>query len=259
MYDRKSKALIVVLARLKSTRLPFKALKPLGSDHTIVTFLLERLTSYQYCVPVSTVLATSNLFSDQPLVDHVLAQGYNCHQGHPLDVIQRILTLTHHYPELKHIIRVTGDNPFTCPVHIDRLLHLAQESDCDYSVIPSLNTGLRAELISLRLLSKLPSLLMYPQNSEYLTYMVNRPDKVPVTYAEPLEYILNNSLSFTVDTNPEYLSVCKIVDQGFKANSSLTTLSRLSCHMMPQLISPLPSFELDIDKITQYGCQWKED
>ena len=46
-----------------------------------------------------------------------------------------------------YFLRVTADNPFTCPEHTSYDRFSFENNNADYISIPDLNTGLRSELI----------------------------------------------------------------------------------------------------------------
>lgn len=108
-------AVVVVQARMGSTRLPGKSLMAL-SGQTVIDWVIRRvvLAESVSCV----VLATSTNQEDDPLAEHVLAQGIPVYRGHPLDVLDRYrgaVALT----DDPIIVRITGDCPFVQPALID--------------------------------------------------------------------------------------------------------------------------------------------
>lgn len=130
---------IVLQARMGSTRLPGKVLKPmLGKP--MVQWVIERL---QTCRRANVlVAATTTLAQDQPLAELAQALGVPVFRGSENDVLDRYYQCNQTF-QFDHIVRATGDNPFVDPEECDRLiaLHLAEASD--YScAFPEFGSGL---------------------------------------------------------------------------------------------------------------------
>jgi spore coat polysaccharide biosynthesis protein SpsF len=164
-YD-KDKVGIALIARLKSQRLKKKVLKSFCKD-TIIEDLYSRLKTAQNIS--SVFLATSNLEEDQPLV---LTLGKEkSFKGHPISVLDRMLSLSRR-EKYGAIFRVTGDNPFTDPTLIDKMVELYLKNDLDYVRANNVPFGVSGELFSTRYLWNLYLNMSNPLNSEYLSWFV---------------------------------------------------------------------------------------
>ena len=80
------KVVALVQARMGSTRLPKKVMKPINGV-PMIELLLSRLSKSRRIDEI--VLATSVDRRNGPLVEHVLSLGYACEQGSEEDVLDR--------------------------------------------------------------------------------------------------------------------------------------------------------------------------
>ncbi len=131
------KTLLTITARLKSTRLPLKAIKPIHG-RPMFCHLLDRLKLARR--PQEMVVCTSTVAQDDPLEELARAEGVPCFRGDPDDVLQRLTDAAALYGG-DIIVNASGDNPFTDPEYLDRLadFHVAQRYD--YSKTEGLPLG----------------------------------------------------------------------------------------------------------------------
>jgi spore coat polysaccharide biosynthesis protein SpsF len=109
---------VVVQARLGSTRLPGKILLPLGG-RPLLHRMLERL-SYA-TVPDAVLVATTTDASDDDVCDVAARAGVACFRGHPTDLLDR------HYQAARAtradvIVKVPSDCPLIDPRVVDRVV-----------------------------------------------------------------------------------------------------------------------------------------
>ncbi len=118
---------ILVTARLKSTRLPFKVLKTVHG-RPLIGHLLDRLKLARR--PSMIVICTSPISQDDPLVEVAREEEVQCFRGHPDDVLQRLTDAAAHFG-VDLVVSCTADNPFVDPEYIDRLVdyHIANGYD----------------------------------------------------------------------------------------------------------------------------------
>ena len=122
------KVVAIVQARMGSTRLPNKVMKPIGGV-PMVELLLRRLSLAGELDQI--VVATSDDARNQPLATHVESLGYTCVQGSENDVLDR-----YYQAALINgadvVIRVTGDCPLVDPVLVDEVIRGFNAADVDY-------------------------------------------------------------------------------------------------------------------------------
>lgn len=121
------KTAVLITARLKSTRLPMKVIKPI-KGRAMLAHLLDRLKLAGR--PEGIIVCTSLLEQDDPLAEIARAEGVECYRGHPDDVLLRLTNAAELYG-LDTVVSCTADNPFVDPVYIDRMVdyHLARGND----------------------------------------------------------------------------------------------------------------------------------
>jgi spore coat polysaccharide biosynthesis protein SpsF len=100
---------IVTQARVGSTRLPAKALLPLGSE-SVLGMHLRRLRATNYNVYVATTFEERS----NEIIDIASAQNVMTWQGSIDDVLSRYYTCAKHF-SLDVIVRVTSDCPLISP------------------------------------------------------------------------------------------------------------------------------------------------
>lgn len=182
---------------MKSSRLARKALLDVGGKPLLLR-LVERVA--EKFPRERIVLCTSTHPQDDEIEDFAGRHGLDCFRGDELDVMARFIAAADRYGA-DTIARVTGDNPLTDP---DMLVYLFQQHEAahaEYSYCDDLPVGTRAEIIDVAALRRIHGALADPSYSEYMTYMLRRPDKVKVCSFEATDPALKRpELSVTVDT-----------------------------------------------------------
>ncbi len=118
----------IVQARLGSTRLPGKVLKPI-LGRPMLWHIAERLRSVSDIKHV--VVATSDQSGDEPIRRFCYEEGIAFFAGSENDVLDRFYQAATRYKG-EPVIRVTGDCPFADPEVIKRLLALYHTGHYDY-------------------------------------------------------------------------------------------------------------------------------
>jgi N,N'-diacetyllegionaminate synthase len=200
----KNNVVAALIARLKSQRLKQKVIKPFHNNELIID-LYNRIKNPKY----KTVLATSNLMEDQPLCDLFDKNGIEFFKGDAVSVIDRLLSLA--YKERAGaVFRVTGDNPFTDPELMVKMLDLLVENNLDYVKVNNVPFGIGAELFSTKYLWNLYLRLETTEFSEYLTWYVLNDENVRMGCID-LDVADNQKLvNLSVDFQEDY-DRCKIL------------------------------------------------
>jgi spore coat polysaccharide biosynthesis protein SpsF (cytidylyltransferase family) len=115
----------IVQARMSSTRLPGKVLKPLGALAESQTAIGRMLHQVSFAATLdAVVLATSTDPSDDPLAEWAASQQQRCFRGNLHDVLDRYY---HAAKQLQPkpddvIVRITGDCPLLDPDVVDAVV-----------------------------------------------------------------------------------------------------------------------------------------
>jgi spore coat polysaccharide biosynthesis protein SpsF len=116
--DKPMKVVCIIEARLKSTRLPGKVLKPiLGKP--MLELMVERLNRAKLLDDL--VIATTDQASDDPIVELANRIGVNVFRGSEDDVLLRVLEAAKSH-EADIIVETTGDCPLNDPAMIDKVV-----------------------------------------------------------------------------------------------------------------------------------------
>jgi glutamate-1-semialdehyde 2,1-aminomutase len=122
------KTVAIVQARMGSTRLPNKVMKPICGV-PMIELLLGRLAMAKRVDQI--VLATSTDERNQPLFDLVQILGYVCVRGSENDVLQRYLDAATQV-EADVLVRITGDCPLVDPFLVDKAIDEFLSQGVDY-------------------------------------------------------------------------------------------------------------------------------
>ncbi|MBZ0104044.1 MAG: glycosyltransferase family protein [Sulfuricella denitrificans] len=213
---------IIVQARMTSTRLPGKILKPvLGKP--LLEYQLERIRRSELANDI--VIATTTNKTDQPIVDWCNRCGVTCFRGPEHDVLARY----HGAAALCHadtVVRVTSDCPLIDPAVIDKVIdyYLTHTAECDYAsncLERTYPRGMDVEVFSRRALDEAHSEARDALEREHVT---------PFIYGHPERYRLANITypenqghhRWTVDTQEDFELVGKILSSLYPDNPLFT-------------------------------------
>lgn len=202
-------ALIIVQARMGSTRLPGKVLKPIAG-RPMLSYLVERLKRVRRAR--ATVIATSTSPADQAIVEFCRSEQVDCTQGSEHDVLARFADTVRLFPAAI-IVRVTADCPLIDPELIDEALTLYAGGAYDYvsnMLEPTWPYGMAVEVFSAAALEDAHREALDPAEREHVT---------PFIYWRPQRYRLKSftrepDLSrcrWTVDTPEDFTLVSRIL------------------------------------------------
>jgi len=140
--------IIIVQARMTSTRLPGKVLLPINS-RPMLAYQLERLRRVQRAD--RTVVATTTNVADDPVVSVAEACGVACTRGPELDVLARFAQAADE-AKASVIVRITADCPLIDPAIVDAAIDMFKSRrDYDYvsnELERSYPVGLSVEVLS---------------------------------------------------------------------------------------------------------------
>jgi spore coat polysaccharide biosynthesis protein SpsF len=135
---------VLITARLKSTRLPRKVLKPI-LGRPMLGHLIDRLRLAK--APGLIAVCTSTIAEDDPLAEFAAEIGAECYRGDPDDVLARLTEAARSFG-LDVVVSCTADNPFVDPVWADKLVAYHTANDLDFTRIVGLPFGTFSYAIS---------------------------------------------------------------------------------------------------------------
>lgn len=218
---------VVVQCRLSSSRLPGKALYPLGGK-PLIQWTLEAMKK----VPADFyILATDkDSFSKlKPVCDET---GYECFEGPLDDVLERFCMVIRKY-NLDTVVRATGDNPY---LFYEAAIQSCEEFDsargtekeCDYLTWSGLPHGSGVEIFDGNALLKAAGMTEDPYDHEHAGPALYRhTEHFRCVFERAPEKFYAPELRTTVDTFGDYLRAGAVYnalcDSGKNFNSDGTT------------------------------------
>lgn len=160
--------LAILQARMSSSRLPGKVMKPV-LGRPMIERQIERLLR---CKRVDQlIVAASNHPEDNALETLCKKIGIFCFRGDLDNVLDRFYQAAKPFKP-DHIVRLTGDCPLADPALIDELVDFYLERQCDYASNceePTLPDGLDAEIFSFAVLEETWKEAILPSQLEHVT------------------------------------------------------------------------------------------
>jgi spore coat polysaccharide biosynthesis protein SpsF len=192
---------IVVQARMTSTRLPGKVLMDL-EGRPLLERELERLGRCAHAEEVMLAVTTNP--DDDPLVALARRLGLRWYRGSEHDVLARYAGAARE-AQADLVVRVTSDCPLIDPVETDAVISALQErrTSCDYAsnrLRPHLPRGLDTEALWRDTLERMDRLATSPPAREHVTWFcyAERPDLFGLhAVMRPVDA---HDLRWTVDT-----------------------------------------------------------
>jgi spore coat polysaccharide biosynthesis protein SpsF len=201
------KRVAIIEARMKSTRLPGKVLRPI-MGRPMLELLVERLQQAR-CLD-GIVVATTDSAADDPILALAGRLGIGCHRGSEEDVLDRVLSAARRF-EADVIVEVTADCPLIEAAKVDDMLRAYRYLDVDFMgnrLDGSYPVGLGMRIFSRDVLERIDRLTRDPVDREHVTlYVWEHPDVFSI-------YHFQNNLDrrywdirLTVDTKEDFALV----------------------------------------------------
>lgn len=200
---------IFIQARMGSTRLPNKVMRPI-MDQPMLHYLLERVKRVKNAKSI-TVL-TTQLPADDLIAECAHHEKVGCFRGSSENVLERFHQAAQ---QSKAIIRLTADCPLIDPELIDEMITYYLEERVDYLSNTMMRTyprGMDIEIFSYQALDKAYKCVSSPEEKEHVTLYM---------YRHPEQFVLKNiaskvdlsSYRLTVDTLEDF----KLIEHIFNA------------------------------------------
>lgn len=224
---RRGRTVGVLQARMSSSRLPGKVLKPLFG-HPMIIQQLERI---QRATTLSDVIVATSIDStDDVLVDALVGRGYEVVRGPLDDVLARFLgVIDRAQPD--NVVRMTADCPLICPSVIDLVVRSFHESDADYAsntLTPTYPDGLDVEIFSAAAMRELAKLDLDHHEREHVTLGIyRRPERFALRNVADPTGADRSDLRWTVDTIEDFDFVQALYAHIFVANREFDYLDIL--------------------------------
>jgi spore coat polysaccharide biosynthesis protein SpsF len=199
----------IIQARMGSTRLPGKVLRPLAGEPMLarcVRRLLHARTLDQ------VVVATTTGKEDDAIVDLCRARGWSWFRGERDDVLDRYYRAARQFGA-DVVVRVTSDCPLLGPRVVDQVVRALGDADLASNVLPrhTWPRGLDAEAVRMDALERAWACDDNPATREHVTLYIKRHPEcfrlVEVNNDEDL-----SEMRWTVDTPEDYAFASRVYE-----------------------------------------------
>jgi spore coat polysaccharide biosynthesis protein SpsF len=205
------RTVLLLQARLDSTRLPGKALLPIAGlpmlSHAMRSLKLVKADAY--------VLATDTA-SAAGLAAAASACGFELFIGPKEDVLGRFCQAARAF-KADRIIRATGDNPLVSFELANLLAERRSDVPADYSGYLGMPKGMGVEIIEVDALFEAERLSTDPFEREHVApYLYRRPERFRIDQPmAPGDYLWEKG-NVSVDTREDYERVISVFDALYK-------------------------------------------
>jgi spore coat polysaccharide biosynthesis protein SpsF len=200
--------LVVLQARMSSTRLPGKVMSQING-HPMIYWEISRISKAK--LVNKTVVAISDQSSDDILANYLESIHQEYIRGSLDNVLGRYVKAEENYNP-SAIIRLTADCPLVMPELIDQYLEIFHKSDFDYlsnTLVLSYPDGLDIEIIKPGIFKKLLEFNLSEEEKEHVTLGIySRKDKFRTHNVSNKTNI--SDFRWTVDTSDDLAFVKSI-------------------------------------------------
>ena len=198
--------LIIIQARMGSSRLPGKVMLPIGNTN-VISLLIKRLEKIVDAQKI--VVATTNQPEDDILYEHLLSKNIAVFRGSEDDVLSRFQECVVKFKN-SDIIRVTADCPLIDIDVINQLIKTHVNTQSDYSYLsPKFAEGVDVEVFSALALQQAYDNAKLLSEREHVTlYFHNNPDMFKITILDQIHD--HSRFRFTLDTTEDYEVLVKM-------------------------------------------------
>ncbi len=209
-FLKRNKIGIFIITRYNSKRLRQKASIKINNQINLTELLLERIVHYfnNFDVTICTTKTNNNINFYKKIGAKYKVDVFF---GPEKNMIKRVINCMEK-KNLKHFVRVTGDNPMTDPLSILNLAKNHIKNKNEYTYTDSLPHGMKPEIFSLSGLKKNINKIVNLNSTEYLTYFFHRPDLYKIQKIDVIKKFKNqNFLSITVDYKKDILLLKNLI------------------------------------------------
>ena len=212
------KVAILITARLKSTRLRMKVIKPI-MGRPMIGYMLDRLKLAKK--PEKIIICTSRVSQDDPLEEIAEKEAVLCFRGHADDVLLRLTEASKQFG-VDVIISCTADNPFVDPVYIDRLADFHIKEGNDYSNVRGLPFGTFSYALSRDAMIKACEIKATEDTEFWVGYFTKTGMFKVGTFDVEDPEIKRPELRLTVDTQEDFDVITAICSALHKKNKNFS-------------------------------------
>lgn len=207
---------IIIQARMGSTRLPGKILKPFYGGKTLLETLLDNLHKVN---GVKVIVATSVNENNDQLEIFLREKNELVYRGSENDVLDRFIKAAEEN-NVEGIVRICSDNPFMDWQGVSKLVEKAKSSDADYigfciNEKPSILThfGFWGEFVTLNALRRVYSTteLGTPAHEHVTFHVYKHPEEYKCEWIAGPDFLEGrDDIRLTIDTPDDLQNALKV-------------------------------------------------
>lgn len=191
----------IIQARMGSTRLPGKVLKPLAGKPAL-WHVVNRLAYSKWLTAI--VIATTGNREDNHIVDFCKKYDIRWFRGSSEDVLDRYYRAAKEY-DADAVVRITSDCPVIDPFIVDEVIEGFYRGEYDvYGLGGEFPDGLDCGIYSFAALEKAWKVTTLPSDREHVgaTYFTDNPDRLRIGSYEKFKGL--GHLRWTLDEENDY-------------------------------------------------------
>lgn len=229
--------IIVIQARMGSSRLPGKVLLPVWGKSLLMR-MIERVQRTQY--PVTIVIATSTDPEDDVIEDEAFRNDIPCYRGSLNNLLERHYDIARKY-HADLLLKIPSDCPLIDPVVIDEALDLFYERSNRYDYISNLHPatypdGNDVEIMTMACIERVYKEAALPWELEHTTpYIWEHPEQFRIgNLLWKTGLNLSMSHRFTIDYPEDYEFILQVFKKLYPVKPAF------SCNDILQLLEDNP-------------------
>jgi len=207
-----NKVLAVIVARSDSSRLPGKATADINGKPSIA-HLFERVKIAKEKGLIDTIaFCTTDLESDNQLVEIAKEYPMNIYRGSVEDVLSRMMLAVDDNQDHNIVLRITGDDILVDSEYLQKIINYHLEKNAHYTDAKRLPSGTEVEVFDSYILKLIYELSKDSSGSEYLTnYITNNIDQFE-TASLPVPDKHDKKYRITLDTKEDYIVIKTLLE-----------------------------------------------
>jgi len=245
------KTVVVVQARIGSTRLPNKVLMPLAG-RPLLQRMIERVMAAQSAFEI--VVATTHCDEDAVIVDLARKIDVPVYAGHPTDLLDRHVRAARAF-KADVVVKIPSDCPLIDPGVIDRVLHRYHELHGYVDYVSNLHPqsypdGNDVEVVPMEILECAWREATAPHEREHTTpFIWDQPDRFTISnVAWESGRDFSRSHRWTIDYPADYAFISQVFDHLWSPERIFTM------HDILDLLDTHPS--LALTNAQYVGVNW---
>ena len=235
----------LITARLKSSRLKLKLLKPLNG-FSVVERVIQRAKQVEECSDI--VLCTSRSNQDLPLMRIASKNNIYYYNGSSEDVLQRMLDAAELF-QMDYVIGITADNPMFSIYHANIISDMIRsDASLDFIYTTGMPIGVNIYGIKTKALKTVCS-IKKEVDTEIWGYLINRPEIFNVQEIKVDDEYKRENYRMTLDEINDYKFFTQLYNM-FPKDGVIELLDAYQCLQQKPEISAINSMvvQKDLDK-----------